>query len=154
MVKFDDLVKFVTKQARVASNPIYGNTKDTNLANKGRRGNHSSDRVHLLTATTTNDGQCCMYCSHKMHTLKCCTHWNVAKISKPIEDCLKFMREKGLCFGSVKAVWTATRSYLVKIVEDATLLFYIGRKKPCMIQNKQRLKPSNLLKQFPLALLV
>ena len=40
MFKFDDLVKFVTKQARVASNPIYGNTKDTNPANKGRTDNY------------------------------------------------------------------------------------------------------------------
>ena len=77
-----------------ASNPIYGVTKDSSPPKHGKKAN-SSEQLRLMTTTTTKDAQCCLFCNRNSHALESCNDL----AGKLIEDRLKFMKEKGLCFG-------------------------------------------------------
>ncbi|XP_072030104.1 uncharacterized protein [Amphiura filiformis] len=104
-VTFDDLVKFVTKQARIAANPVYGNIRDAKDAEKSKpvpratiRRRAFASAVERKDELTTTKGNSCMFCHKDNHALDSCYKLK----NQPIKERLSYLKKFGLCFGCLK----------------------------------------------------
>ena len=119
--RFNDLVRFVDKQARIASHPLYGNIQDMTprdndkgKANKEhaprpREKKHSfatdvepierptehGKKDEEAAKCTGGSGKQCLFCDKEGHGLSFCK----LLIQKSHKEKLDFLKSKGLCFG-------------------------------------------------------
>jgi hypothetical protein len=114
MVTFDDLVKFVEKQARILSNPVYGDVqgsvrkqdeKDSRRKDETKqRGKRASFAISIDSpsspdvVTSQPEKSFCVYCSDTRHSLAKCKAFQ----GKEIEDRIKYLKNQGICFGCLK----------------------------------------------------
>ena len=105
MVTFYDLVSFVTKQSRIANNPVYGEINEGRSQERDRSTTFKPRQRHARSFTTettkfTGDVNTsgCLYCEHTSHKLEACRKL----YAKPPEERIKFLQTKGLCFGCLK----------------------------------------------------
>jgi hypothetical protein len=105
-VKFNDLVDFIDKQARVETNPAYGDIRDdnpTSAPNKGR-----NPRFKNLATTTTENvdkektaakkKRWCHSCESDSHSTEVCR----ALLKKPYQERNAAIRKMGLCYACLK----------------------------------------------------
>ena len=113
IVKFNGLVRFLDRQARVATNPAFGKlnyTRDEDTKGKPSdkfrgRGPHrsssyatnvSQDAASSQTLQRTEKS--CIYCEGTSHNVEHC--FKLA--NKSIEDRLSYVRNQSLCFGCLR----------------------------------------------------
>ena len=119
VVKFSDLINFVERHAKIATNPSFGNIpkpdepeKNNNNNNKGKQQGKRSRGSSFATSaqtqaeadnkqkgdSTDSTKQACCYCKKNNHSLENC--WSLKKL--PISERLKYLRTKNVCFGCLK----------------------------------------------------
>ncbi|XP_071479632.1 uncharacterized protein [Diadema antillarum] len=106
-ITFDDVVSFIAKQARIATNPVYGNLKyqakpPAKFVGTGKvsasAGKSSFSTSAMPAAKAESKKEVCLFCSRGTHTLADCT----VLASKPYEDRLSFCKKEGLCFSCLQ----------------------------------------------------
>lgn len=114
VVKFNHLVNFIEKQARIASNSVYGDvasardsSRNFNRNSKEFKGSTKSssfatnvsprDQKKPNESSDSKDYPC-MFCDGKGHSLDVCRKLQ----SKTNEDKIDFLKAKGICFGCLK----------------------------------------------------
>ncbi|XP_071486966.1 uncharacterized protein [Diadema antillarum] len=106
-ITFDDVVSFIAKQARIATNPVYGNLKyqakpPAKFVGTGKvsasAGKSSFSTSAMPAAKAESRKEVCLFCSRGTHTLADCT----VLASKPYEDRLSFCKKEGLCFSCLQ----------------------------------------------------
>ncbi|XP_057687730.1 uncharacterized protein LOC130913275 [Corythoichthys intestinalis] len=109
-VMFSDLVAFIEKQVRTATDPLFGNIQDTHTAASSKSSTpyqikdlkerkQSSFATNLSASQTSpRTSQCCMFCKKSGHSLDKCTHFK----GKLHSDKISFIKEKAICFGCLK----------------------------------------------------
>lgn len=108
---FTDLVAFIEKQVKIASDPLFGNIQDPQLSTpKTSNSSYTKQRKKgsfATNVTTVNKygsknkspaNQSCLYCSMSNHVLEKCFHFK----EKLHKDKVNFIKEKGICFGCLK----------------------------------------------------
>lgn len=115
---FTDLVAFIEKQVKIASDPLFGNIQDPQHSTpKGFNSNNTKPRKKGSFATSVtavnkhvtgnknklSSNQSCLYCSMSNHVLEKCFHFK----EKTHKDKVNFIKEKGICFGCFKAGHTS-----------------------------------------------
>lgn len=119
VVRFSDLINFVERHARIATNPSFGNIpkpdepeKNNNNNNKGKQQGKRFRGSSFATSAQTQDDadnkqkgdstdstkHACSYCKKDNHSLENC--WSLKKL--PIAERLKYLRKKDVCFGCLK----------------------------------------------------
>nr|XP_057925588.1 uncharacterized protein LOC131127575 isoform X1 [Doryrhamphus excisus]XP_057925589.1 uncharacterized protein LOC131127575 isoform X1 [Doryrhamphus excisus] len=115
---FTDLVTFIERQVKIASDPLFGNIQDSQRTNfKASNSNHTNQRKkqssfatnvtevqdggtsqHTITQAKVPFVQNCLFCSQSSHSLDKCSQFEV----KVHRDKITFLKEKGICFGCLK----------------------------------------------------
>ena len=96
-VKFNDLVRFVEKQAELANDPTYGSSAMSAIYTDDNKKAPTKKPAHAATAEVTGKYEC-LYCEMNNHTTsECFKLGKLDRISKT-----KFVKEKRLCFGCLK----------------------------------------------------
>ena len=115
---FNDLVAFIEKQVRIASDPLFGNIQDSQQTNlKASNISHLMQRKKgssfATNVTAVKDGfrtQCteeknksssihnCLFCSISYHSLDKCPQFKM----KGHREKINFIKERGICFGCLK----------------------------------------------------
>lgn len=131
-VRFVDLVEFVEKQARIISNPIYGNVqgdfKNQERKGYGRKQEAKTRNKGASFATLTSSAykvpppkhqetetkEKCLFCQERDHSLAICTSFQ----KKTMEQRLKFVKDEGLCFGCLKRAAHIARDCKKKLTCD------------------------------------
>ena len=99
-VNFEDLVKFVAKEARVATNPVFGNymmrsnTKQSYSFSSSKK-NQSNTIVARTQVKTSN---LCFHCQDGKHEITDCSTF----ASLPHEEKVSIVRNSALCFACLK----------------------------------------------------
>ncbi|XP_043199287.1 uncharacterized protein LOC122368999 [Amphibalanus amphitrite] len=100
-VVFDDLVNFVVQEARVATNPVFGNrgsnatVRQNNSVTVGR---FRSKPLVAATRMVSAGASPCIHCQDKGHELTDCSCF--AKL--PHQDKIAIIRDSALCYGCLK----------------------------------------------------
>ena len=119
--KFADLVKYIDRQAKIASDPLFGNIPDSHPSTSGKteqkgryppkkeiRGSSFATNVSaeskgpqemhakpaISSKTTSAFDKPCLYCQQP-HTLAACSKIK----AQPHKERVDFLKSKGLCFG-------------------------------------------------------
>ncbi|KAK0142970.1 hypothetical protein N1851_018927 [Merluccius polli] len=108
--KFADLVKYIDRQAKISSDPLFGNIPDSrptttgkvdqkeNFATNVSAENKSPQETYAKPATSNKAVSAfekpCLYCQQS-HTLASCSKIK----AQPHKDRVDFLKSKGLCFG-------------------------------------------------------
>ena len=100
---FEDLVDFVMKEARVATNASFGqHMYDSRRGNRANQIKGTSFLKHnndiLVTATQTHDAYTCLFCGDKSHYLTECV--KLKEVSS--EEKRSFVMRNSLCFGCLR----------------------------------------------------
>ncbi|XP_017297078.2 uncharacterized protein LOC108251331 [Kryptolebias marmoratus] len=112
---FTDLVAFIEKQVKVASDPLFGNIMDfqqlnsknsnKSFTNQKKRGSSYATNVITLNNECASENKSksskshsCLYCLLSNHTVDKCFKFK----EKPHRDKVNFIKEKGMCFGCLK----------------------------------------------------
>ena len=115
---FNDLVAFIEKQVRIASDPLFGNIQDSQPTNlKASNISHLTQRKKgssfATNVTAVKDGSItqytenktksstihnCLFCSQNVHSLDKCPQFKM----KGHRDKINFIKERGICFGCLK----------------------------------------------------
>ena len=104
-----DLVKFLEKQVRISTDPVFGNIQDQTVDGAKRKvtpplklkatGSFATNTDTIepkFTSKIPNQSQgLCLFCNRGGHTLESC----YALKKKPHRDKIDFLKEKGICFG-------------------------------------------------------
>ena len=105
-IQFADAVSFVSKEARVLSNPVYGNIKGpqrkaepspTNAKPRNERRGFSAN-VNQPDNVSVKPEQYCLYCKTSTHMLDSCKRLG----GKPYGERLQFCKSQGLCYSCLK----------------------------------------------------
>ena len=114
---FADLVGFIERQVKIASDPVFGNIQDPQLTNsKASTVSHFKQRKKgssfATNVTTVKDGVItqhtgnkiksstlnCLFCSQVNHSMDQCSQFKMTVH----RDKINFIKEKGICFGCLK----------------------------------------------------
>lgn len=114
---FTDLVGFIERQVKIASDPVCGNIQDLQLTNsktsnashfkQRKRGSSFATNVTavkegVITQHTGNNARHftlnCLFCTQGNHSLDQCSQFKM----KVHRDKINFIKEKGICFGCLK----------------------------------------------------
>lgn len=99
---FSQFVKFISREAKIACNPI--TSLHALKPSEGERTRPSKNRSHGAKVLATNSDAktittSCIYCEKTGHSLYKCRMF----INEPITERLRFAQEKKLCFGCLKS---------------------------------------------------
>ncbi|XP_053389065.1 uncharacterized protein LOC128552083 [Mercenaria mercenaria] len=112
VVKFNNLVSFVQREAKKANDPLYGKTVMSVESHSTRAPTLNQRKPYRSFATNTSNDEHrellpetslsehvvqCVYCSAE-HSLNSCQ--DITK--QPLKERYQFLRSKGLCFGCLK----------------------------------------------------
>lgn len=118
---FTDLVAFIIKQVKVASDPVFGNIQDSQSGSsfkvssstkQRKKGSSFATNVSTVpgvkaqsTGSRTNPTvlHSCLFCSQSNHLLENCKQFK----AKMHRDKLTFIKERGICFGCLKVGHTS-----------------------------------------------
>ena len=118
---FSDLVKFIEKQVKIVSDPLFGNIYDTQPATSNKcltpRQTQETKGHSYATNVTAIEGQAksewmekkesssspstyqnCLFCKKGGHSLDKCSQFK----GKVHRDKINFIKEKGICFGCLQ----------------------------------------------------
>ena len=160
-VKFDDVITFVDREARIATNPVFGkfsvDTKvvtDARFRKGSRKTVQTPDKLsfsaHVDTtlnskagtksSTTSNDpietpsldGIMCPFCNFR-HELEVCRSLR----RRPYQERIQFLSSKGLCFGCL------SREHLAKVCPERKSCKIDGcpKKHPTVLHTQPRERP-------------
>ena len=101
-IKFDDLVSFIDREARIATNPVFGRITESSKMVEARSGKGTMASTqkwtktetlsHMPSVTPINDS--CCFCNFN-HALEDCRSLR----SRPYQERIQFLASKNLCFG-------------------------------------------------------
>ena len=101
-IVFDDIVKFIAKEVRAASHPIFGDLTQDERHKKSQKPSHKPNFGKSFAATSegkqdvtspNKSNRQCVLCQ-KDHRLNECSEFKL----KTYEDRVKIVKDKGLCF--------------------------------------------------------
>ena len=98
VVRFHDLVKFVSKRARIVRNPVYGNIKDKMDSKQAPVSRPRKTARSYVANTSTPVVKQCIFCDSTTHNTEVCKKLG----AKPNPERIKFLQSKGVCFGCLK----------------------------------------------------
>ena len=103
VIKFSHVVDFVEVQARIATNPVYGNLSPEREKKFTGKPKKTARSFATSTSTETQQNQkshekFCEHCKGKNHDIDSC--FKLAKLTT--EEILKHLKELGVCFGCLK----------------------------------------------------
>ena len=100
-LSFNDCVRFITKQARILNNPVFGNlgTPRTGESQTKPRAPTQPKQGFTINTKGKNEIATCLYCSKENHTLGDCRILQ----RKSHQEKIAFCMSKGLCFGCLKS---------------------------------------------------
>ncbi|XP_061908754.1 uncharacterized protein LOC133653469 [Entelurus aequoreus] len=110
---FPDIVSFIERQVKIATDPIFGNIQDTPKTMQSKNGSNDGYQRHTrnqgsfaTTVTSVNgkahakkvgaplDKRTCLYCKGE-HALEVCS----LLVERAHNDKITFLKEHGVCFG-------------------------------------------------------
>lgn len=127
-ISFDDVVRFVDRQARVINDPVFGNIAGTTSnQSKGRATNSRTTFNTKVSSSQKEEGKGqCLYCTRDNHNI---TECRVLE-RKPHDEKIKFCMEKGLCFACLQA------SHMSKDCEQRLVCKVCQRRHPTVLHRK------------------
>lgn len=151
---FSDLVGFIEKQVRTATDPLFGNIQDTQTSSskgsipsqikdlKERKGSSFATNVTAVggkgrpewmenkSHSSTLPLQGCMFCKKSGHSLEKCTQFK----GKLHWEKIDFIKEKRICFGCLKV------GHVSKACEDRLTCDVCSLKHPSILHIKHQVK--------------
>ncbi|XP_054763530.2 uncharacterized protein LOC129270153 [Lytechinus pictus] len=140
-VTFADVVKFVTKQARIATNPVYGDLLKYQTKQTGKSGTvggkaSNTHRTSLGVSATpegSKDIESCIICKERSHSLAECP----ALASKPYDERITVCKKQGLCFGCLRKT-----GHMAKDCKWRLKCSVCGKSHPTVLHREKKDNPS------------
>ncbi|XP_023192327.1 uncharacterized protein LOC111609249 isoform X3 [Xiphophorus maculatus] len=118
---FTDLVAFIIKEVKIASDPVFGNIQDpqtggnskvSSSSKQRKKGSSFATNVSTIPEARTHSTEnkikstvlhSCLFCLQRNHLLENCMQFK----AKMHRDKLTFIKQKGICFGCLKVGHTS-----------------------------------------------